>query len=153
DVIVITGATALSPNDMHLLTEYVKAGGGLLLFPGPYTDADRFNDTFGAANLLPARLGTRRTLEEDNAITLNPGTIAHPSLANFKETSLLNIGTAHFTTYYPLEPGVDTKDANAIQVMVRFSNNDPAFVERKIGHGRVILAASSAGANWNQLPL
>jgi hypothetical protein len=37
--------------------------------------------------------------------------------------------------------------------MARFSNGDPAFVERQVGLGHVILAASSAGAVWNQLPL
>ncbi len=37
--------------------------------------------------------------------------------------------------------------------MARFSNGDPAFVERRVGLGRVIIAASSAGGVWNQMPL
>ena len=152
DAIVLTGATGLSPADVKLLTDYVKAGGGLLLYPGPYTDADKLNASLGKAGLLPAKLGTRKTLDDNNAISLNPATVAHPSLSIFKDTSVLNVGTARFLTYYPLEPESDP-NPNAIQIMLRFSNSDPALVERKVGRGKVILAASGAGANWNQLPL
>ena len=137
---------------MKILGDYVKAGGGLLLFPGPYTDADKLNASLGGAGLLPAKLGTRKTLEDADAITLNPASAAHPSLTIFKDTSILNIGTARFLTYYPLSPE-NGADPNEIQVMLRYSNSDPALIERKVGRGKVILAASGAGANWNQLPL
>ena len=152
DAVVITGATGLSPADVKILTDYVKAGGGLMLFPGPTTDADKLNAALGGANLLPAKLGPRKTLDDAEAITLNPASAAHPALAIFKDTSILNIGTARFLTYYPLSPEADA-DPNAIQVMLRYSNSDPALVERKVGRGKVILAASGSGANWNQLPL
>jgi hypothetical protein len=37
--------------------------------------------------------------------------------------------------------------------MARYSNGDPALVERRVGLGRVIISASSAGGVWNQMPL
>jgi hypothetical protein len=153
DALVLAGVTGLSSADRRALADYVKAGGGVLMFPGPDSNAPQVNAGLGAAGLLPAQLGTRKTLSEDNELTLNPATITHPALALFKDTESVNLGSARFTTYYPLEPASDDADPNAVQVMMRFSNGDPAFVERKVGLGRIILAASSAGANWNQLPL
>lgn len=153
DVVVIAGASGISEGDRRILGDYVKAGGGLLIFPGAATDSRRLNADFQAAGLLPATLKARRTLPDENALTLNPASITHPVLSLFKDTDSLNLGLARFATYYPLEPVSDGADTNAVRVMVRFSNGDPAFVERKVGLGRVIIAASSAGATWNQLPL
>lgn len=153
DAVVITGVSNLSAADRGVLAEYVKAGGGLLLFPGPNTDAHQANADLTAAGLLPAKLGARKTLPDENALSINPATINHSALTLFKDTSTIDIASARFLTYYPLEPMVDESDANAVRVMARFSNGDPAFVERKVGLGHVVLAASSAGAVWNQLPL
>ncbi len=152
DAVVLTGASGLSAGDAKLLADYVKTGGGLLIYPGPFTDAGQLNSVLGGAGLLPAKLGTRRTLDEEDAVSLNAATVAHPALSLFKDTSTLNIGTARFLTYYPLTLTEGT-DPNALQVMLRFTNGDSAFVERKVGRGKVILAASGAGTNWNQLAL
>lgn len=153
DAIVLTGVSALNASDTRVLTDYIKAGGGLLLFPGPETDARRVNADFGAAGLLPATLGTKRTVADDDAITINPATAQHPAVALFKDTSAIDISSARFKTFYPLEPVSDDVDASSIRVMMRFSNGEPALVERKVGMGHVVIAASSAGANWSQLPL
>ncbi|HZO86756.1 MAG TPA: BatA domain-containing protein [Chthonomonadaceae bacterium] len=151
DAILLSDLTALSAADRRALAEYVRTGGGALLFPGPHTDARRVNADL--AGLLPAKLGARRTLPETQALTLNPATIAHPALARFQDTANWNLGSARFTTYYPLEPVTEEADPNAVQVMLRFSNGDPALVERRIGMGRIVLAASSASAKWNEWPL
>jgi hypothetical protein len=154
EAIILTGLSSLDAQDLRALSDYVRAGGGLLVFPGDATDPGPVNAQWSASNLLPARLGARRNLTEDAAVTLNPATLTErPPLTMFKDTSNLNLGSARFTRYLPLEPVGESGDASTAQVMVRFSNGDPAFVERQVGLGRVILAASSAGAGWNQLPL
>ncbi len=152
DAVILAGASGLSASDLRVLADYVKNGGGVLIFPNASTDAARINSDFGSVNLLPAALGTRKTLRDEEAVTLNPASITHPALGIFRETSTLDIGTARFSTYFTLEPE-NSADASAVQVMARFSNSDPALVERKVGMGRVIIAASGAGANTNQLPL
>jgi hypothetical protein len=153
DAVVLAGTTGLSAGDRRALGDYVKAGGGLLIFPGPNTDAKRLNADLKAAELQPAVLGAKRVFSEEDALTLNPATIAHPALTMFKDTSAMNLGIARFTVAYTLEPENDPNDPNAVLTLIRFSNGDPALVERKVGLGKVMLAASSAGATWNQLPL
>ena len=154
DVVILTGVSGLATGDKRALTEYVKAGGGLMLFPGSGTEASRVNaDLGGEGGLLPARLTSKKTLSDSDAATLNPGSITHPALTLFKDTSSLNVASARFTQYFGLEPALEANDPGAVQVMMRFGNGDPAFVERHVELGRVIVAASSAGASWNQLPL
>ncbi len=147
------GCPHLPPADRKVLKEYVKSGGGLLLFPGPDTDASHVNADYISAGLLPAKLGQRRTLKDDDSITINPATIQHPALTLFKDTSTIDIASARFLTYYPLDPVSDDADTASVRIMARYSNGDPAFVERKVGLGRVIISASSAGGVWNQMPL
>ncbi len=153
DVIILTGLGGLSDGDRRALTEYVKAGGGLLLFPGSGTESGRVNGDLSGTGLLPARLIAHKTLADENAVTLNPASVTHPALSLFKDTGSLNVASARFGQYFSLDPATDASDANAVQVMMRFNNGDPAFVERHVGLGKVILAASSAGTSWNQLPL
>ncbi|MCS6777257.1 MAG: hypothetical protein RMJ43_16100, partial [Chloroherpetonaceae bacterium] len=153
DLVVIAGVNRISPSEQRALRDYVQAGGGLMLFPGPGTDARRFNTDWKPSGLLPATLGEKQIFEEEEALTLNPATIAHPALALFKDTATMNLGSARVKVAYTLRPEVDTGDPNAIQTMIRFSNGEPAFVERKVGLGRVILAATGAGSSWSELPL
>lgn len=153
DVIVIAGVNRITPSEQRALKDYVQAGGGVMLFPGPNTDARRFNMSWKPSGLLPATLGDKQTFGEGEALTLNPATIAHPALALFKDTATMNLGSARVKVAYTLRPEVDAGDPNAIQTMIRFSNGEPAFVERKVGLGRVILAATGAGSLWSELPL
>jgi hypothetical protein len=152
--VIITGLARLSPEDIQALSEYVRAGGGLLIFPGDGTNARAVNAGLGAAGLLPARITGRKDLSLDAAVTLNPATIhGHPALVQFRDSNNLELSPARFTRYETLEPVSDPNDPNAVQVLIRYSDDDPAFVERRFGLGHVIQAASGAGATWNQLPL
>ena len=153
DVIAIAGMSTLSQNDREALSEFVKAGGGVVIFPGPDSDARQINSGLQASGLLPARLGPKRKLDEKNGLKLEPSTIQHPALTLFKDTSNLHLSGAQFYTYFPLDPVSDEANLGAVRVMVRFNNGDPAFVERRVGLGHVIIAASSAGRQWNDLPL
>jgi hypothetical protein len=152
DVIVLAGVSGINAGDLRMLADYVKNGGGVWLFPSATTDPNRFNTDFQSVNLLPATLGARKVYGEESALTLNPASMTHSALQIFRETSVLDIGTARFGTAFPLEPATDA-NASAISVMARFSNGDPALIERKIGMGRVIVSAVGAGSSANQLPL
>ena len=153
DVIAIAGMSNLSVSDRAALVEYVKAGGGVMLFPGPDTDPRHVNAALLDAGLLPAKVGPRRRLDEKSGLKLDPSSIKHTALAMYKDTANLHLSGAQFYTYFPLEPVTDDKNIGAVRVMIRYTNGDPALIERQVGLGHVILAASSAGRAWNDLPL
>lgn len=148
DAVVVTGLVPFGGADRRALEEFVRGGGGLLLFPSPRTDAARVNAALGgSASLLPARLGAARQLPDDRALSLNPSGITHPVLAGFRNTSEINLGSARFTRFFDLLPSGETATT-----LCRFSGGQPAFVEKRFGQGTVILAASAAGVDGNTLP-
>lgn len=150
DAVVITGMSEFTAEDRRVLEDFVRNGGGALLFPSPTTDVAKVNAALGGdALLLPATLGAKHVVPDENALSLNPATISHPALASFRDTNEINIGSAHFTTTYDLTlpDGDDT-----VRVMCRYSGGQPAFVERRFGQGKLILAASTAGISGNNMP-
>ncbi len=152
--IIITGLTHLSGDEAHALADYVRAGGGLLLFPSEATQTDEVNAALKEAGLLPAALGKIVRFPYENAQTLNPGSIGnYAPLGFFKDTSNINLGLARFTAYRQLTPLDDSSNPGSIQVVLRFGDGSPALVQRQVGRGQVMLAASSADTSWNDLPL
>lgn len=150
DAVVITGVNDVAPTDRRALEEYVSNGGGILLFPGPASDPNRLNTALGGGErFLPANIGARRLLPEEDALTLNPASITHPSLAIFRDTNEIDLGSARFTLIYDL--AAPTNDP-ATTILCKFSGGQPAFVERRFGQGKVILAATTAGAGGGNLP-
>jgi hypothetical protein len=172
DAVVITGLSDFETADRMALEDFVRNGGGLLLFPGPNTDPARVNAALGAPplsrsgergqggedTLLPARLGPRRLYPDDSALTLNAATINHPALLTFKDTNEIVLSSARYTLVYDLTPlpagGSIENPKSKIQnpVVCRFSNGQPAFVERRFGQGKVILAAGPAGVSGGTMP-
>lgn len=149
--VIITGITTLSANEVQALIHYVSAGGGLLIFPGPATNAVSLNSL--AAKLLPAKLTAKMTSSPDQPLTLDSGSITDdPSLDIFRDASILNIGDAAFNTYFNLVPSNPIDSASAPRVLVKFSNGKPAVVSSTLGLGKVVLFASTADTRWNNLP-
>lgn len=153
DAIVVAGASKFAADDIQSLKQYVQEGGGLLLFPGIATNSEVVNSELDPAGLLPARLGKQRTLPEDQSITLDASSIDNPALNVFKDTTQSDLSSARFNITTPLTPIIVADNPNAVHVMIKFSNGEPALVERKVKFGKVIIAASSANTSWNQLPL
>ena len=149
--VVITGVTSLSADEVQALTHYVSAGGGLLLFPGKNSNKAELNRLAGS--LLPAKLGSTVNTGANQPISLDSGSIANdPSLEIFKDASILNIGDATFTGYFKLVPTTSTDTLSPPRVLMKFSNGQPAVVSRALGLGKVILFASTANTDWNNLP-
>jgi hypothetical protein len=80
---------------------------------------------------------------------LDGDTIDHPALGRFKGAVDVDLSTAHFERYFALAPA---EGDSSVRVMCRFTNGLPAIVEKDFGLGRVVLLASSAGVEWNDLP-
>ncbi len=148
DVVVLSNVSVLSAADRRLLGEFVQNGGGLLLFPGSRVSPELYNRDLleGIPSLLPARLGAVRT----NKTSLDPGSLDHPALERFRGAQDVDLTTAEFQRYFPLQPRSGDR---SVRVMARLATGEPLLVERTFGLGRVVLAASGATTEWNNLPL
>ena len=153
DAVVIAGLEGIDTANRRALEEFVRGGGGLLLFPAPDADGSRLSTALGGTepgnSLLPATIGRRQTFTGGNTVSLNPASINHPALAPFRDTSEINLGTARFSTLFELTPPAGD---DSVRVLCRFTGGEPAFVERREGQGRVILGAAPSGAGSSDLP-
>jgi hypothetical protein len=146
-------------NDLQLkaLEEYVRGGGGLLLFPGNRVDSAWWNAQLykNGEGLLPAMLGG--LLGE-----ANPGGAASSIIAQRFDNAALELfndprnGTladSVVRVWFKLDEASARAAHPAATVLARLETGDPFFVEKSFGEGRVISCATAVDADWSNLPV
>ena len=163
DAVFLLQVDALESNSEEALVNYVKQGGGLVVFPGPNCNIDSYNQGMGNG-FLPARIGPWKGQpdQEANFFTLQTKDYDHPIVTLWNDPSTGTLTSSHFKAYYPLTLVPWTAPASGDKaplggqprVIVHFAqNDDPLAVEHTWGAGRVILFASTATTTWNDLPV
>jgi hypothetical protein len=146
-VVVLAGVAAPSAAATTALTRYVSNGGGLMIFPGLSTDPDVYNQR-PIADLLPARFGPLR----DTTLALQAGGYTHPIVTLWNDPAAGTLSSARFSHSFELAP-VEGDAKSPATTVLSFSDHSPAVISRRLGLGEVILFASSANIEWNDLPL
>jgi hypothetical protein len=134
------------------LRQYVERGGGLALFLGRNaSEASEFNSA-AAAELLPAPI--LRQWRDEDGLQLAPRNFDHPVLSVFQDLR----STVPWSAMPIFRHWVVGPLADGSRVVLSFSNNKPALLERRIGEGLVSLMTtpiSEAEANnqrpWNRI--
>ncbi|MBA2480477.1 MAG: VWA domain-containing protein [Planctomycetes bacterium] len=165
--VIIANLGDLPPNLVEGLKTFVRAEGkGLMIFLGGNVKPGLYNDLlFSQAGLLPGTLGERFEEAPEDASSKERGIgmatdeLSHPIVGFFsdKETRPF-FAKPRFQRWYPITvPGEkDLTGAAAgdrVNVIARFTNNQPAIVERTVGRGSVLLFASTADKEWSDFPL
>lgn len=155
-VVVLANVMEVSESVANALSQFVRAGGGLLITAGQQLNADSYNHTL--REILPGRLrGAKGQALLDNIDvqeTLGLGAFAqeHPifqGIARVDAQGLPGLRRVQTHTMFLLEPEADAPR----EVLMRFSNESPALVERRIDAGRVIFLATSIDREWTDLPI
>ena len=124
---------------------FVKDGGGVLFtmgnripFPAPETQWQ---------DLWPGKSLEKRFLTPDGERLLLLGEFdrEHPLFREFRETGAESLRAVEVYAYVRMQPEGS--------VLLRFSNGDPALVEKRIGQGRILWFASSFDNVWSDFPL
>jgi hypothetical protein len=135
--VVVSDAGLLNDAAAKALTDYVRAGGAVLMTLGPRAAQLRQIPVSGArlaggaaraASGRPARVAE---LEQSHAILREPG-------------AWLRI---RFFRHVAVEP-----PANA-HVLMAFENGTPLMLEQELGEGRMLLFASPLDRQWNDLAI
>ena len=146
NVVVLCNLERLNPVQKTLLTEFVAAGGGLVIFPGPHSDLSYYN-----RDLLPSLIPTRfkeligTPLDAETYQTLDPTELHHPLFAN-----LLSDRTAdqpHFYASFAMDPTTD------LLPLIRFTDGQLAMAMAWKEQGRTALSAFPLDPQWNDLHL
>ena len=145
DVVILSNVRSLAASAWQKLREFVRAGGGLLIFAGDEVDPAAYTPA-ASQGVLTVAVREKRTEPAKTSMEISDP--AHAVFAPFSGGMNGDLSMRVFRTWLVLEP---TDEASA-RVLARFRGSSPALVERDLGSGRVLVFASSADPSWNDLP-
>ena len=144
-VIVLCNVAALPDAFVANLQNYLRGGGGLLVFGGDKIQTDNYNQKL--AQLAPAELREKKTGPEASGEKIDKFDSAHPALQIFSDPILLESLKSSRVW------GYTRASARGKSAVVSLANGDPLLVEQKIGDGKVIFVTTTADRDWTDLPL
>jgi len=133
------------------LDEWVRAGGGLVVFPGAQVDPRFYNDVLyqGGKGLLPRPIQSIAGDETEKSWSAFAVTQPeHPAVRVFGGDAAPLLESAKVYQWWSVpEAGEGT-------VLLRLADADrsPAMIERRVGAGRVIQFCVPADAEWSNWP-
>jgi Aerotolerance regulator N-terminal/von Willebrand factor type A domain len=137
--IVLLSTHGLGQRSRESLAGFVRGGGGLLIAASPEVESAVVSAIFGWPSVMTG------SVEIAGSAALSPIDLRHPIFRPFGALAA-NLGQIRFTTAWRLT--IDGWD-----VIARFTDGNPAVVERREGQGRVVLFASDLDRQWNDFPL
>ena len=127
------------------LQNFLRQGGGVLIFAGDKFQADSYNQKL--ARDLPGQLGEKKIGPEANGDKIVKFDSKHPALQFLADPILEeSIKSARVWGYFRIP-------AASRAPLVTLANGDPLLLEQNIGAGRIVMMASSADRDWTDLPL
>jgi uncharacterized membrane protein len=153
DAVVLANVEKLPQSVLTMLEGYVRGGGSLVVFLGDRVDRDFYNAALykGGKGILPCSLGEAIGDADDrkHAASITEQLGDHPFLRLFREQKAIKLSSPLFYRYYRLE---NAEDQQGVRVVCRLQSGAPAIVEGERGKGRVVVFASSADNEWNDMP-
>jgi hypothetical protein len=150
ELVIWNNASGGDQNLQKKLQDFVRSGGGLAIVLADSSRFADFNRSFGA--WLPVKAeaspeSPRGARPADNYVLMTNVKMDHPVFLPFAKPHSGNFSSARFFNHAKLKvgPGAETP--------ATFDNGDPAVVTMDIGKGRVLVFASSADEESNDLPL
>ena len=144
-VVILCNVAALPDAFAAKLLNFLRQGGGLLIYGGDKFQADGYNQKLAQA--LPAELGEKKIGPEANGEKIDKLDITHPALQIFSDPILLeSIKSARVWGY-------TRATARGRAPLMALGNGDPLLLEQSIGAGKVMLITTSADRDWTDLPL
>lgn len=152
DSICLCNVGQLTTSEATALREYVRRGGGLLLFLGTQTNQTIYNQLLYAEGkgLMPAKLvgvvgEAKRT---DKPFAFSALEYAHPLVRDFKQKERAGLVTTKIFRYVRAELPLRSE----AEIALAFDTGDPAIILSNHEQGRVGLVTLSADLDWSTWP-
>ena len=135
--IVLLSTRGLDGRARERIAQFVRDGGGLLVFAGADVEAPVLNSIVASSDL--------RAVDQKEVVALSLSDVRHPVFRPFGPLAA-NLGQIRFERTWKLH-------AKGWDVAATFTDGSPALLEREIGNGRVMMFASDVDRQWNDFPL
>ena len=144
-VVVLCNVATLPDAFVANLQNFLRRGGGLLVFGGDKLQSDNYNHKL--AQLAPAEWREKKTGPEANGERIDKFDSAHPALQIFGDPILLESLKSSRVW------GYTRASARGKSALISLANGDPLLLEQKVGDGKVIFVTTTADRDWTDLPL
>jgi aerotolerance regulator-like protein/VWA domain-containing protein len=143
-VVILCNVAVLPDVFLTKVTNFLRQGGGLLIFAGDKFQPDNYNQKF--ARDLPGQLSEKKLVPEANGEKITKYDAAHPALQFLADPILQDsIRSARVWGYVRSNAGKTP--------LISLANGDPLLLEQKVGAGRIMFMATSADRDWTDVPL
>jgi hypothetical protein len=143
-LVVLANVAGLSAGDARRLADFVRQGGGLLVFTGENVQRDGCR-TMAEAELTPGMIGSIARADT-LPWRLDSWDRDHPLLRPFNDPQYGDLRRVAFRAITRIEPGADAK------VLARFRGGEPALIEKKLGAGKILWFATACDLDWGDWP-
>jgi hypothetical protein len=148
-LVILANVSAVPDAWVPQLQDFLRQGGGLLIFSGDRMQAESFNSKLlqSSAPVLPAPIRDKKVGPESAGENIGKIDLTHPALQNLSDSILVD--SVKSTRVW----GYSRIAASGKPALISLANGDPLLLENRVGQGRVMFFASSADRDWNDLPL
>lgn len=144
DCVFLCNVGRFGRDEAGVLFDYLKNGGGLVVFLGDQVQAESYNQELGGEasklRVLPAKLEKAVPHGEYH---FDPLEYRHPIVSVFRGHEQTGLLTTPVWKYVKLVP----YDKDTAKVALAFDGGDPAIIEERILRGRSILVATAVSAD------
>lgn len=141
-VVMLCNVATLPDSFVAKLQNYLRQGGGLLIFAGDKFQPDSYNQKLGQT--LPGALRDKKTGPETSGEKIDKIDLTHPALQTLAEPILQESLKSVRVWSYARSAG---------KALIALANGDPLLLEQKVGAGKVMLVSTSADRDWSDLPV
>jgi hypothetical protein len=152
EVVILADVDRLQGNRLTDLEKFVRAGGGLIVFAGTHCNLDWYNKEFykGGKGIYPAAVQSlQRAASGSMPARILQQRLTHPATVYFNDARGGRLQDAEFQSWFQLAAGTDS----GARPILQLDRGAPLLIEKAYERGRVIAAATTADADWSNLPL
>jgi hypothetical protein len=141
-VVILSNLTAPPDGFVAKLQNFLRQGGGVLIFAGDKFQAEAYNQKLGAA--LPGQLRDKKIGPEAGGDKIDKIDLMHAALQSLSDPILQeSMKTARVWGYQRVTG----------KPLIALANGEALLLEQKIGNGKVMLMTTSADRDWSDLPV
>lgn len=156
-VVILANVRRLNDDQLRAVEDFVKAGGGLMVFPGSKIDVNWYQSAMvkDGQGLLPLAFSQLAGDAKENAPTVGivSQRFENPALELFNDPRNGSLGDGAIRLWYKMKESSASLTAEAPETLARLDSGDPFLVEKKFGEGKVIACATALDADWSNLPM
>jgi hypothetical protein len=156
-VAIVANVRKFTDDQVRALEEFVKNGGGLLLFTGSRVDPTWWNGALHkeGKGLLPLALGPLAgdLKESSPAVSISSQRFDNAALELFNDPRNGSLADCAVKLWFKMKEQAGAPVASAPNTLARLETGDVFLVEKSFGEGHVIACATALDADWSNLPM